>query len=283
MTFPRIAALAEVLWSPREVRSWDDFSRRIQLFMKRYDQIGINYSKSAYKVIAKTEFNAEKKQLAIRLSCELGGTEIHYTTDGSEPTDSSAIYTEPVLLDSTSSLKAVTIVKGLPAANSMSYSFNINKATVKPVKYLIPYSENYKGSGEYTLVNGVRRSTNHSDGEWQAWEGTDMDVVIDLQQTTEIHRISVGTLQNIGAWIFLPRKLSFYISDDGLYFRKVAEKINEADPLSGENQLKDFSVDFDPVMASYIKVIAYKLEEIPKGHMGAGQPAWLFVDEISVE
>ena len=53
MTFPRIAAMAEALWSPKEVRNWDDFSRRIQLFMKRYDQMGINYSKSAFKETTK--------------------------------------------------------------------------------------------------------------------------------------------------------------------------------------------------------------------------------------
>ncbi|HAQ20297.1 MAG TPA: hypothetical protein DCR40_13860 [Prolixibacteraceae bacterium] len=46
MTFPRIAALAEALWSPKEARNWEGFSHRIQQFMKRYDQMGINYSKT---------------------------------------------------------------------------------------------------------------------------------------------------------------------------------------------------------------------------------------------
>ena len=48
--FPRIAAFSESVWSQNEVRNWDDFARRIQLFMKRYDQMDINYSKSGYKV-----------------------------------------------------------------------------------------------------------------------------------------------------------------------------------------------------------------------------------------
>ena len=39
MTFPRVAAIAEVLWSPKEVRNWVDFSRRIQMIMVRYDQM----------------------------------------------------------------------------------------------------------------------------------------------------------------------------------------------------------------------------------------------------
>jgi hexosaminidase len=53
MTFPRVAAMAEVLWSQKEVRNWDDFYRRIQLYTKRYDQMGINYAKSAFKADVK--------------------------------------------------------------------------------------------------------------------------------------------------------------------------------------------------------------------------------------
>jgi len=283
MTFPRIAALAEALWSPKEVRNWEDFSRRIQPMMKRYDLMGINYSKSAYKVSAKSQSNPEKKQLAVSLSSELAGLEIHYTTDGSEPNAQSSIYKDPVLLDKTSTLKAVTIQNGTPAEKSLSQSFSINKATAKPVKYVIPYSEHYKGSGDYTLVNGIRGSTNHADGEWQAWAATNMEVVIDLQQATEIHSISAGSLQNAGAWIFFPKKVEFYVSADGLKFQKVAEVANDVDTSSPDKQLKDFSATFSPTSANFVKVIAYNVGKFPKGHVGEGKDAWLFVDEIMVE
>jgi len=283
MTFPRIAALAEAIWSPKEVRNWEDFSRRIQMMMKRYDQMGINYSKSAFKVSAKSQSNPGKKQLAVSLSSELSGLEIHYTTDGSEPNAQSPIYTEPVLLDKTSTLKAVTIQKGATAEKSLSQSFSINKATAKPVKYIIPYSENYKGSGEYTLVNGVRGSTNHADGEWQAWAATNMEVVIDLQQAAEIRSISAGTFQNAGAWIFFPKKVEFYVSADGIAFQKVGEMANDVDPLSVDKQLKEFSATFNPTSANFVKVIAYNVGNFPQGHVGEGKDTWLFVDEIMVE
>jgi hexosaminidase len=283
MTFPRIAALAEALWSPKEVRNWEDFSGRIQLFMKRYDLMGINYSKSAFKVTAKSLINILKKQLSVGLESELSGAQIHYTIDGSEPNSKSPLFSEPVLMDKTQTMKAVTTVNDQPTEKSMSQSFNINKATAKPVKYLMPNSENYKGSGEYTLVNGVRGSTNHHDGEWQAWEGQNMEVVIDLQQSTDIHKISVGSLQNADAWIFLPKKMEFFVSSDGVKFKKVAEVINEVDPLSGEVQLKDFSASFNPEVANFVKVVATNLGKCPKGHTGEGKSAWLFIDEIRVE
>ncbi|MDP3642641.1 MAG: family 20 glycosylhydrolase [Bacteroidota bacterium] len=283
MTFPRIAALAEALWSPKEARNWEYFSHRIQQFMKRYDQMGINYSKSAFQVSAQTQIDQEKKQLAVSLKSELADLEIHYTTNGIEPTNLSPIYSEPILLDKTATIKAITFDHGMPSEKILSVSFNINKATVKPIKYLVPFSEYYKGQGEYSLVNGVRGTINHRDGEWQGWVSTNMEVVIDLQETTEIRSISVGSLQSDGALIFFPKKVEVFVSAEGTNFKKVGETLNDINPLSGEKQLKDFKVSFDPISAHFIKVVASNLGKAPKDHTGEGKAAWLFVDEIVVE
>jgi hexosaminidase len=45
MTFPRLCAIAEVAWSPANQRNWDDFSRRIQVHLRRLDQMGVTYRK----------------------------------------------------------------------------------------------------------------------------------------------------------------------------------------------------------------------------------------------
>jgi hexosaminidase len=45
MVFPRISALAEIVWSPKEGKDWNNFKSRMTKQFKRYDQRGINYSK----------------------------------------------------------------------------------------------------------------------------------------------------------------------------------------------------------------------------------------------
>lgn len=283
MTFPRIAALAEALWTPKENRNWEDFLRRIQVLMRRYDEMGIHYSKSAFAVKASTQFDVQKKQLTVSLSSELANAEIHFTTDGSSPNNLSPVYPGPQVLDSTTTIKAISFQSSNLSGKVMSETFNINKATFKPVKYLVPYSESYKGSGDLTLVNSVRGTANHSDGEWQAWSGSNMDVVIDLQQPTEIHNITVGSIQDAGSWIFFPKEVDFYVSSDGLNFQKVASANNEIDPLSSGIQLKDFSAHFKSVTARFVKVIAQNLGKCPSGTAGEGKDAWFFADEIQVE
>jgi len=41
--YPRLTALAEVLWSPKELRNWDDFSNRLTHHYKRLDVLGVDY------------------------------------------------------------------------------------------------------------------------------------------------------------------------------------------------------------------------------------------------
>ena len=46
MIFPRTCALAEVGWSSKDARSWDDFTRRLQIHCRRLEELGINYRKN---------------------------------------------------------------------------------------------------------------------------------------------------------------------------------------------------------------------------------------------
>lgn len=45
MIFPRLSALSEVLWSPKEIKNWSAFETKIETMKKRYDMWGANYFK----------------------------------------------------------------------------------------------------------------------------------------------------------------------------------------------------------------------------------------------
>jgi hexosaminidase len=47
MIFPRSSAIAEVTWSAKEARDYDDFLRRLKTDERRVDQLGVNYRSSA--------------------------------------------------------------------------------------------------------------------------------------------------------------------------------------------------------------------------------------------
>src|ERR1035437_1361226 len=47
MVFPRLCALAEIVWSPAPARNWDDFSHRLHIHYTRLDASGINYRRTS--------------------------------------------------------------------------------------------------------------------------------------------------------------------------------------------------------------------------------------------
>jgi hexosaminidase len=46
LAFPRLAAIAELAWSPRDRRSWNDFRRRLGAQAPRWSALGINFYRS---------------------------------------------------------------------------------------------------------------------------------------------------------------------------------------------------------------------------------------------
>jgi hexosaminidase len=47
MTFPRLAAVAEIGWSPRTARDWVSFRRRLAGFGSRWAEQGVSFHRSA--------------------------------------------------------------------------------------------------------------------------------------------------------------------------------------------------------------------------------------------
>jgi hexosaminidase len=94
MTYPRAWALAEIGWSAKNGRTWEDFTQRLESHFQRADIAEINYSKAVYDPIVRTTKNGAK--LLLELESEMPGIDIHYTLDESMPDNFSSKYTKAV-------------------------------------------------------------------------------------------------------------------------------------------------------------------------------------------
>ncbi|MGV3504538.1 MAG: beta-N-acetylhexosaminidase [Adhaeribacter sp.] len=112
MAFPRGAALAEVAWTNKELKDWDSFKERMETQYKRYDALGINYSKSAYNVLMEVKVNPENKEALVSLSTGGHDAQVYYTLDGLEPTREGQKYTGPFLIKNPGTIKATTFRDG---------------------------------------------------------------------------------------------------------------------------------------------------------------------------
>lgn len=218
----------------------------------------------------------------ITMSSIAKGAAIHYTTDGSEPTGNSPKYTAPITIDKTSDIKAIAF--GEKGGKSLVVEARFFK---KPndwtVKIENRYNRQYTGGGDEGLIDGIRGTVNWASGEWQGYQPHNFIAVIDLQRQTDIKRLGGGFLQDARPWIWMPTRIEFEVSDDGVNFRKVADIKTDIDPTDMKPTIRDYKQDITPTKARYVRVRAYNLGKIPAWHPGAGFDAFIFVDEIFVE
>jgi len=133
MLLPRMLALSEVVWSSKESRDYNDFTKRIE---KHYDILSTkNYN---FRVPAPIEESGEylltgKKTIELRKPIK--NSTVRYTLDGSEPTEKSKPYIKPVEISKASLLKAKTFLKNGMTSVTSSLTISIIDTAVNGLNY----------------------------------------------------------------------------------------------------------------------------------------------------
>ncbi|MDO8899593.1 MAG: family 20 glycosylhydrolase, partial [Bacteroidales bacterium] len=282
MMFPRLSALSEVLWSPKASRDWGNFSERMKTQYQRYLNKGINFSESIYRVSVNPVLNIEDKSLMLTLDSEVFEPEIRYTLNGDEPSVTSALYTKPIKIKESCSLKAAVFQNGKRADYVLSREYVIHKAFAKEIVLAHPNKEQYDGQGQYGLVNGIIGSPMYSDGTWKGFLGKDLIATIDLGEPTKVNSIQVDALHQMASWIFFPVEVKFEVSTNGTDFDLISTIQNDVPPLQKGNIIKVFKAETNAENIRFVRVSMQNISVAPPGHSGEGSEAWLFASEIIV-
>jgi hexosaminidase len=146
-----------------------------------------------------------------------------------------------------------------------------HKAVGAAVTYNIPINKSYPGAGETTLTDGVIGGWTYSDGRWQGFL-SDIDVTLDLGEVMPVHYVGGSFMQLTGPYVFMPKKVEIYVSEDGENFTRIAEVWNDVSQRTEELVFRNFDTICD-VKARFVR---YKAET--SGVHGG----WIFLDEIIV-
>jgi hexosaminidase len=119
MVWPRSLAIAECLWSPKEKKNWNDFTRRVESIFDRMDIEQVKYARAMYDPI----FLAKKDSqgaLQVELSTDVEGLDIYYSFDNSHPDNFYPKYTGPLSIPKEASmLKVITYRGGKPIGRQL--------------------------------------------------------------------------------------------------------------------------------------------------------------------
>ena len=164
MMYPRSLALAEVAWSPLSRKNYTDFCKRLDATVVRLDQRHVNY----HIPLPEQPFGSCDKVI-ITQDTDLTFTttrpmKMVYTLDGTKPTPTSTVYTQPIKVTTDCVLNIATV---LPSGK-MSRIRNIviekrGFTPAVPVKDVKPGLEMKRIKGYFKHV----RDLDMADGTWE--------------------------------------------------------------------------------------------------------------------
>jgi hexosaminidase len=248
---------------------------------KRYDLWRANYSKAYFDLKAEV-VNMEDGKIGWRLSTKQVGTPIYYKVMGDKGNGKAQ--------EATKRYKAVIPVNGPTAitawalnGNPIDQRFQFSLSTGKKVELTNSPAANYPGDGAFTLVNGVLNEKGLGRSrEFLGFEGKDCEAVIDMGSPTDMSRVLVHSLAQGGSWVYPPKEVVVFYSNDGVnYTKPESQEFVSHFPKQRNLEVK-LNSDGSAIKARYLKVQVKNFGIIPQGMTGAGHGAWLFVDEIQV-
>ena len=279
MLLPRLAALAEVQWCQPEVKDWNRFLESADDFCAIYDIMGYKYGNHLFDTRGVCQTG---DGVSVVLEAQ-GETPIHYTLDGSEPTPESPLYTEPVKITQTCTIKARSLRGGQMSGRTFEKSFTAHKAMGRPVELVTKTHPNYTFNCPDLLTDGLVGEGPYNSGDFAGWYNQPFEVIVDMGGDT-YSEVTLSTIVFKYDWIMNPTSLTVQTSEDGKTFTEIAHMNIECEgQMDDANGCQDYTLAFGETSAKYLKVIAGCCTSLPQWHTGAGHPAFLFVDEVIVK
>ena len=296
--FPRLIAIAETGWTPKE-KNFTSFCSRMVEDFKRLEIMGVKPCLNFFDVNINTR-STKEGVLNVELETFYPGAQIYYTIHGEEPSVNASLYSHPFPLEGTYDLKAAAFVDGKQIGKVTHKQLYKNLISGK--KYEItPEPKGMKGDilgendilGADTVTLGLtngKRGNNASSTPWVGIRPDNNDkvtFVADFDKAT-ISKIRFSTLYNAAGNILPVSKAVVYVSASGNKFEKVAEKEFTYDIK--ENTFKGFDeeIEFPAQEAVKVKIEFTSGGKIRNGidcyspHDKSEVPSTMALDEIEI-
>jgi hypothetical protein len=129
---------------------------------------------------------------SVSLATATEGAVIHYTTDGSDPTVDSPVYSAPISVTANTTIKAIAVKEGLDASGVLAAAYIIDRTTTA-IPTANPAAGDYTGTRNVTLSSNTQGAAIHytTDGSDPTVDSPVYSVPISVAAATTIKAIAV--------------------------------------------------------------------------------------------
>lgn len=221
----------------------------------------------------------------VSLGCWMKEPSIFYSIESVNGTKAQNIkYSQPFWISRSCSVKMWSELQGAESSRSSILNFYHAYLPQNNSSIKIIGQQKIKNNGKehplHLLLDGKRAKVAFQDKQWIGLKGDDLEMTIDLGSVKSFRAISLGCLQSQRDWIFLPHKIIMQSSLDGSHFKSLGQQQITSQKQNDNILVKDITLNCEGKSFRYLKLKVQNLGVCPSWHRGAGDKAWMFVDEL---
>ncbi|MCZ4410652.1 beta-N-acetylhexosaminidase [Cryomorphaceae bacterium 1068] len=280
--FPRLLAMAEVLWSDSTKRDFSEFTERVQSHYPILEMYHVQYGKESVAMSHEMELDIGVAYLRLIPYSEAITLKYRYDCPNCEATETE--YSSLIPIQKSGTIGIQPYKNDQPYGDSIFVPVSQHKAVNAEVTYHSEFSKWYTAGGENGLVDSKLGTLNFRDGSWQGFWGKDLECTVRLYAPTEVSSVTAHFYQYNNSWIFIPTEMSVDVSADGKNWISWGTIKSGNDPKKRGKYILPLSVTVETVEpVTFIRLTAKNLGVVPDWHEAAGSDAWIFIDEIIAE
>jgi hexosaminidase len=273
MTYPRALALSQSVWC-FEKPDYSDFKKVLLDYQFDYlKRNGVNYSNAILYPTLQIKATAEgldfeivtEKKQTLKVRHLVNGIELEATSIN--PGD--LIH---VKRTDANYMHQYTVISGeADALMATEFKFKVHPGIGFPVDFITEPNSKFENRKEVALVDGIKGTLPWKGDDWLGFTEDTIVFEMDLLEKRKLKSLQMGFLEANGSWIYLPKNVEVYYSNDRINWKK-GKRLTATSTLSFKFKKK----------GTYLKFVIYAMDKIPAGKEGAGYTPWTFIDEIEV-
>ncbi len=188
--------------------------------------------------------------------------EIRYTLDGSKPTKDSALYTEPIVITTNTTLLAKLFLSNGRISDTTQATYLFGWKDIKlESDTILDKRIVFSGNGIQDILIDNRASLDFLDGRWRGTLGH-FDIIGELPNPMQIQSIGMGFLSHHRGGIVYPESVELYIGPDKEHLTKSQVIVLPNEPCEREITKTDIVFSVNETIGAF-RFIAKRYDKMP--------------------
>ncbi|MCO6461003.1 MAG: hypothetical protein J5I59_06340 [Saprospiraceae bacterium] len=243
-----------------------------------------------------------KNLLEVDVLTDHENSRVYYSTDSLDPRISGIEYKGPFYLKDPGMylIKAASNYNGIwSSVTQQSVTLRHDIASIE----LSPQPDpKYTFNGADELIDGDTANLSFMADKWLGFQGKDVNMFFDFGNKREIKSIDMSALQDYVSWIFLPKKVTFFVGNDRNHMVEIGSVMHHSGQFDVKNLRKHYRVDISDALLKtlgrnmvkkrkrhktlYVKYLLIQINAqkiAPDWFSLPGAQVWFFTDEVSIQ